>query len=150
MSPQATWSLPGSKKPCQNLKSIGPFKWWHPQWVKIFDFTHQWHELLSCAFIDRSNIPLKLFNFCLVVSGFNWWQRHCLPLNNDVVAISRKCLTQRPSQICQAILLAAFTGLEGYFNSTVGLSCSAWPSSRPHLLLPETQFFSEKLLHPYC
>lgn len=148
MSPQATWSFPGSKKPCQNLKSIGPFKWWHSQWVKIFDSTHQQHELLSWAFINRSKIPLKLFNFCLVVLGFNWWQRHRLPLSNDVVAISRKCLTHRPFQICQVILLAAFMGLEVFFDSIAGLSCSARPSCISHLLLPATQFYFEKLFTP--
>lgn len=140
MSPQATWSFPGSMKPCRNLKSMGPFKWWHPQWVKIFDSTHQQHELLSWAFINRSRIPLKLFNFCWVVLGFNWWQRHRLPLSNDVVAISRKCLIHRTFHICQVILLAAFMGLEVYFDSIAGLSCSARPSSISHLLLPATQF----------
>lgn len=146
MSPQATWSFPGLKKPCQAPKSIGPFKWWHPQWVKIFDSTHQWHELLSWAFINRSKIPLKLFNFCLVVLRFNWWQRHCLPLTN--VAVSRKCLTHRFSHTYQAILLLFFTGLEGNFYSRVGLSCSTWPSPIYCLLLLATQFSFGKLLHP--
>ena len=148
MSPQATWSFPGSKKPFKNLKSIGPFKWWHPQWVKIFDSTHQQHEQLSWAFINRSKIPLKLFNFCLVVLGFNWWQRHRLPLSNDAVAVSRKCLTHRPFQICPVTLLAAVMGLEVHFDSTARLPGSARPSSMSHLLLPATQLSFEKLSTP--
>lgn len=52
-----------SKNSCQNQKSIGSFKWWHPQSVKILDSTHQWHELPFWAFINRSKIPLKFFKF---------------------------------------------------------------------------------------
>lgn len=147
MSPWATWSIPGSKKPCQNPKSIGPFTWWHPQWVKIFDSAHQWHELLSWTFINRSKIPLKLLNFCLEVLGFNWCRRHWLPLT--MLQQSVESLIYRPSQICQAILLAAFMGLAGYIYSIVGLySCSACPSSISPSSFTSKPMFSWEMIPP--
>lgn len=116
-SPQATWKLLGLKKPCQNSKSIVPFKWWHPQWEKILDFMHQWHELQALDYINRLKISLKLFNFCLVVLGFIWCQRQGLPLNNDTGAISIKCLIHWPARLprqVRAVLLSLFPGLTGY------------------------------------
>lgn len=116
-SPQATWKLLGLKKPCQNSKSIVPFKWWHPQWEKILDFMHQWHELQALDYINRLKISLKLFNFCLVVLGFIWCQRQGLPLNNDTGAISIKCLIHWPAGLprqVKAVLLSLFPGLTGY------------------------------------
>ena len=70
------------------------------------------------------------------------------PLSNDVVAISRKCLTHSPFQICQVILLAACMGLEVHFDSIARLSGSERPSSMSHLLLPATQFSFQKLSAP--
>lgn len=142
------WKLPGSKKPCQNPKSIGSFKWWHPQWGKIFDSTHQWHELLSWAFINRSKIPLKLFNFCLAALGFKWRQRHCLPLNNDGV---------------QSVENVLHIGFPIYARQFYWLHLLAWQPTFtllvfvvplahwlwPHLLFPAAQLSPGKLLHHY-
>lgn len=101
--------------------------------VKLFASKHQWLELLSWVFLNRLKIPLNLFNFHLLVLGFNLCQGHCLPLNSDVVAGSRKCLThslEKPSQICHSSSLGCFSDLAHYCHLIRVLCCSTCPSFR--------------------